>query len=335
VTGLLETHFPHLVDTKFTSKMERTLDQIAEGEAEWLPYLKEFYLGQEGLRQQVADREKAIDPAAARTIDLGGLPDATIRIGRFGPFAEVLRDGETVRASLPPDAAPADLTMAHLEKAVKQKLEGPDQLGVHPESGETIYILTGQYGPYVQLGEVVEGGAKPKRASLPKGVTPETMTLDMAVGLLALPRHLGEHPEQGGKVMAGLGRFGPYIVHDRGKEGKDYRSIKGEDDVLTIQLPRALEMLAQPKQGRGRRTAAKPLKEIGAHPADKEPVNLHDGQYGPYVKHGKVSASIPKGRDPMTVTLEEAVELLAAKAGAPKTRVKRKATKTKAKSKSR
>ncbi len=328
-TGLLETHFPHLVDTKFTSKMEHTLDEIAEGEVEWLPYLKTFYTGKDGLRQQVAEHEKQIDPAQARTIDLDGLPDAKIRIGRFGPYAEVMRDGEVVRASIPLDVAPADLAMSDLEKAVKQKLEGPDQLGVHPESGETIYILTGQYGPYVQLGEVVEGGPKPKRASLPKGITPETMTLDMAVGLLALPRNLGNHPETGAKVMAGLGRFGPYIVHDQGKDGKDYRSIKGEDDVLTIQLPRALELLAQPKQGRGRRAAAKPLKEIGAHPADKEPVNLHDGQYGPYVKHGKVSASIPKGRDPMTVTLEEAVELLAAKAGAPK-RTKRRATKSRA-----
>ena len=118
--------------------------------------------------------------------------------------------------------------------------------------------------------------------------------------------------------MAGLGRFGPYVVHDQGKDGKEYRSIKGEDDVLTIALPRALELLAQPKQGRGRGAAAKPLKEIGVHPADQEPVNLHDGQYGPYVKHGKVSASIPKGRDPMAVTLDEAVELLSAKAGAPK-----------------
>ncbi|MDZ4674473.1 MAG: type I DNA topoisomerase [Gemmatimonadota bacterium] len=326
-TGLLESHFPHLVDTRFTSTMEKTLDEIAEGEVEWLPYLTKFYTGKDGLRQQVAEHEQQIDPAEARTIDLDGLPDAKIRIGRFGPYAEVMRDGEVVRASIPLDVAPADLSMADLEKAVKQKLEGPDQLGVHPESNETIYILTGQYGPYVQLGEVVDGGPKPKRASLPKGITPETMTLDMAVGLLALPRNLGDHPDTGAKVMAGLGRFGPYIVHDQGKDGKDYRSLKGEDDVLTVELARAVELLAQPKQGRGKRAAAKPLKEIGAHPADKEPVNLHDGQYGPYVKHGKVSASIPKGRDPMTVTLDEAVELLAAKAGAPK-RTKRRTTKS-------
>ena len=116
-------------------------------------------------------------------------------------------------------------------------------------------MLTGQYGPYLQLGEVVEGAPKPKRASLPKGVKPEDATLPMAVGLLSLPRTLGVHPADGHKVQAGLGRFGPYIVHDKGKEGKEYRSLKGEDDVLTVQLPRALELLAQPKQGRGRRTA--------------------------------------------------------------------------------
>ena len=330
VTSLLELHFPHLVDTRFTSTMERTLDEIAAGTAEWLPYLSEFYLGDKGLRTQVEKREPGIDPAEARTIALDGLPDAKIRIGRFGPYVEVVRDGEMVRASLPRDAAPADLTPDHLETVLRQKLEGPDQLGTHPDTGEPIFVLTGQYGPYVQLGEVTDDNPKPKRASLPKGVTPDAVTLPQAVGLLALPRHLGDHPDTGAKLLAGLGRFGPYVVHDQGKDGKDYRSIKGEDDVLTITLARALELFAQPKQGRGRRAAAKPLRELGAHPADTEPVNLFDGQYGPYVKHGKVSASMPKGRDPATVTLEEAVEWLTAKAGAPRTKrvVKKRATRS-------
>jgi len=317
VIGLLEHHFPKLVDLKFTARMEQSLDDIAEGHAEWLPYLQQFYLGKDGLRKQVEVREKKIDPAAARTLDVSGLEAATIRIGRFGPYIEVERDGEMLRASLPKDAAPADLTMERIEELLRQKLEGPDVLGHHPTTGEPIMVLTGQYGPYVQLGPVNDDHPKPKRASLPKGVKPEDVTLDLAVGLLALPRLLGAHPETGGKIYAGQGRFGPYIVSDLGKAGKDYRSLKGDDQVLTVALPRALELLAQPKQTRGRRAAPPPLKELGPHPADRQPVALYDGQYGPYVKHGSVSASIPKGSDPAAVTLADAVELLAAKRGRP------------------
>jgi DNA topoisomerase-1 len=137
----------------------------------------------------------------------------------------------------------------------------------------------------------------------------------MAVGLLALPRELGEHPETGARVLASQGRFGPYIVHDQGAAGKDYRSLKGEDQVLTITLERALELLAQPKVRRGRR-GAEPLRELGPHPADGQPVNLFDGRYGPYVKHGDVSASLPRDRDPAQATLAEAVAWLEARGGA-------------------
>ncbi|MEM8604268.1 MAG: topoisomerase C-terminal repeat-containing protein, partial [Cyanobacteria bacterium P01_H01_bin.121] len=153
-------------------------------------------------------------------------------------------------------------------------------------------------------------------------------TLDAAVGLLALPRLLGEHPETGGKVQAGLGRFGPYVVHTNGKD-KDYRSLKLSegDDVLKVNLQRALELLAQPKGGRGRRGATKPpLKALGAHPEDNEPVNLYEGPYGIYVKHGKVNAGLPEGESVETMTLEKALELLAAKASTKKTTRKRKTT---------
>ena len=315
VVGLLEHHFPKLVDLKFTARMEQSLDDIAEGQAEWLPYLEQFYLGKDGLLKQVELREKKIDPAEARTLQVDGLPDATIRIGRFGPYIEVERDGEQLRASLPRDAAPADLTMARVEELLRQKREGPDVLGQHPKTGEPIMVLTGQYGPYVQLGAVSDANPKPKRASLPKGVKPEDVTLDLAVGLLALPRLLGQHPDTGAKILASQGRFGPYIVHDQGKAGKDYRSLKGDDHVLTVTLPRALELLAQPKQTRGRRVAPPPLRELGPHPSDQQPVAVYDGQYGPYVKHGKVSASIPKGTNPAEVTLAQAVELLDEKRG--------------------
>jgi DNA topoisomerase-1 len=314
VTAFLEHHFPLLVDLKFTARMERSLDDIAEGHAEWIPYLRDFYLGKDGLRKQVEARERKIDPAEARTVRVEGLSGTTIRIGRFGPYVEVERDGETLRASLPRDAAPADLTSEHVEELLRQKLEGPDVLGHHPKTGEPIMVLNGQYGPYVQLGPVSDEHPKPKRASLPRGVKPEDVTLELAVGLLSLPRLLGVHPD-GSKILAGQGRFGPYIVLDRGKEGKEYRSLKGDDHVLTITLKRALELLAQPKQGRGRRAAPAPLRELGPHPEDQAPVALYDGQYGPYVKHGTVSASIPKGTDPAGVTLADAVALLAAKRG--------------------
>ncbi len=326
VIALLELHFPKLVDLKFTARMEQSLDDIAEGHLEWLPYLETFYLGKDGLQKQVELREKKIDPVAARTVLVTDLADATIRIGRFGPYVEVEHEGETLRASLPADAAPAELTVERIEEILRQKREGPDILGVHPENGEPILVLTGQYGPYVQLGPVTDETPKPKRASLPKGMKPEDVTLDIAVGLLALPRLLGTHAD-GGKVFASQGRFGPYIVHHRASDGvKEYRSLKGDDHVLTVELPRALELLAQPKQSRGRRAGPTPVKELGPHPADQKPIALFEGQYGPYVKHGTVSASIPKGTDPQAVTLAEAVELLAARRGrktsarAPRTR---------------
>jgi DNA topoisomerase-1 len=164
-------------------------------------------------------------------------------------------------------------------------------------------------------------------------VTPDQVSLDMALSLLSLPRLLGEHPETGGRVYAGLGRFGPYILNDQGKAGKDYRSLKGEDDVMTVALGRALELLAQPKQGRGRRAEAKPLREVGLHPEDKAPIQLYEGRYGPYVKHDDISASIPRGRDPASITLDEAVELIAARkaagGGKKKKPARRKAAKAK------
>lgn len=326
VTLLLEKHFQHLVDLKFTAGMEKTLDDIAEGKAEWLRYLRQFFLGKEGLIEQVEEKTKTIEPAEARSIELRGL-DAKVRIGRYGPYLEREEEGETTRVSIPQDVPPADLDSETIDTLVRQKREGPNSLGNDPATGQPVFLLTGQYGPYVQLGEVSDDNPKPKRMSLPKGQAPDQVTLEQALKLLALPRLLGEHPEKGGKVSAGLGRFGPYIVHDMGKEGKDYRSLKGEDDVLTVALGRALELLAQPKLGRGRRAEPKPLKDLGPHPADQAPVLLFEGKYGPYVKHDDISASIPRGQDPATVTLPEAVELLAARAamGGGKAKGKRKA----------
>ena len=334
VTSLLEKHFPELVDIGFTARMENTLDDIAGGQADWLPYLQEFYTGDGGLDTQVRERESQIDAKVARTIELdrlGGETDGMtykVCIGKFGPYVEAEKDGEAVTASIPKDLTPADLTPELVQELLQQKTEGPEKLGLHPETGEPIFMLIGPYGPYVQLGEESEENKKPKRVSLPKGVEKDSVTLDMAVGLLSLPRLLGVHPETGAKVKAAIGRFGPYVVHDRGKEGKDYRSIKAPDDVLTITLDRALEMLAQPKASRGGRRSATPLRELGAHPEDSEPVNVYNGPYGPYVKHGKTNASVPKEVAVEDVTLEKALEWLAAKKASSGSKSRKKSTKS-------
>jgi DNA topoisomerase-1 len=319
VTGLLEKYFPNLVDNSFTSQMEQTLDEISTGEAEWLPYLQKFYLGEKGLETQVKEQESQIDPTEARTVELENLK-AKVRIGRFGAYIEADIGDGVVTASIPKDITPAELDPEQVEVLLRQKTEGPDKVGLHPETGEPIYILIGPYGPYVRLGDISEDNKKPKQASLPKGVTIEGVTLEMAVGLLALPRTLGLHPATGGKIQASLGRFGPYVVHDQGKEGKDYRSLKASDNVLTISLERALELLSEPKKGRGNGTSKskKPLRELGTHPKDNEPVNIYDGPYGPYVKHGKTNASLPEGESVENVTLETALEILAAKASTKK-----------------
>ncbi|MEG4213809.1 type I DNA topoisomerase [Microcoleus sp. Pol14C6] len=315
VTTLLETHFPDLVDTGFTSRMEQTLDEIATGEAKWLPYLQKFYTGETGLATQVKEQESHIDAKVARTVVLENLP-AKVCIGKFGAYLESESEEGLVKASIPQDLTPADLDPEQVEFLLKQKTEGPEKLGLHPETGEPIYVLIGSYGPYVQLGEVSETNKKPKRASLPKGTDKDSVTLDMAVSLLTLPRLLGTHPETGAKVQANLGMYGPYVVHDQGKVGKDYRSIKPPDDVLTITLDRALELLSQPKAARGRSKTATPLKELGAHPESGEPINVYDGRYGPYVKHGDINASLSKDESVENFTLQRALELLATKEAA-------------------
>lgn len=324
VTGLLEKHFPNLVDPKFTAKMEEVLDEIAEGEAEWLPYLKTFFLGGNGLITQVEIHEGQIDPAEARTVSMDGVT-AKIRIGRYGAYLETEENGETVKANIPQEMAPADLDNGKIKLLLEQKSKGPSSIGTDPETGKSVFVLLGAYGPYVQLGEVVEGGDKPKRSSLPRGLKMEEVTLEKALSLLSLPRALGVHP-QGGKVVANLGRFGPFVMHDKGTDGKDYRSIKTPDDPTTVTLERALELLAQPKTGRGRRGAATPIRELGKHPKDQEPVGIYNGPYGHYVKHGKVNAGLPKERPIESVTLEEAIALLNEKAatGKPK-KVRRRA----------
>ncbi len=309
VTELLEKYFPNLVNTRFTAEMEQTLDDIASGQAEWLPYLRHFFLGEQGLEGQVKAREVEIDSGLARSIHLENLP-VKIGIGPYGPYVAVENETGEVRANLPEDIPPADLSAEHIAELIKLKQEGPKPIAFHPETQEPVYVVPqGPYGPYVQLGDVSEDNKKPKRTSLPKGLKPDQVTPEIALGLLSLPRTLGEHPESGKKVQAGIGRFGPYVVCDG-----DFRSLPAGDDVLTVSLERALELLAQPKKGRGR-GSAKPLRELGSHPEDGEPVSLHNGPYGLYVKHGKVNASLPKEMPAEAATLEMALQMLAEKEG--------------------
>ncbi|MFN9648702.1 MAG: type I DNA topoisomerase, partial [Pseudanabaena sp.] len=324
VTNLLEEHFPNLVDPSFTSKMEQTLDDISTGSVDWLPYLKEFYSGEQGLSGQVKARDSLIDGEAARTVHLEGLDDdVKVKIGKFGAYIQVGEGDRTVNSSIPQNLTPSDLVPEKIELLLKQKLEGPDQIGIHPETNEPIFMMMGQYGPYVQLGQSTEALPKPKRASLPKGIQPEQVNLDLAVKLLALPRTLGAHPDTGNRVFVNTGRFGPYVCHVKGNGDKDdNRSLKSTDDPYTITFERAIELLAQPKTLRGT-AAAKVLKSLGKHPDDDDAIEILDGKYGAYVKHGKVNVSLTKEQSVDTLTLDEALSMLATKSKSSKSTSKR------------
>ena len=316
VTLLMENHFPDLVDTGFTARMEESLDHIARGEIDWREYLKGFYKGEDGFEARLTEQQDKIDPRAASTVRFDGLKPR-VRIGKYGPYLEDGGQEERRTAPLPKDMLPADLTDEDAAEILRRRDEGPAELGKDPETGESIYLLDGRYGPYVQRGGTQQG-KKPPRQGLPPGTAPEAVTLDLALRLLALPRLLGEHPDTGEPVKAGLGRYGPYVVHKR-----DFRSLAPGDDLLAVELERALELLSIPK----RRGARAPIREIGEHPDDGAPIELFKGRYGPYVKHGKVNASIGKDVDPADVDVPLAVELLKqrlqrdrARGGARKTR---------------
>ncbi len=303
VTRLLEKHFPNLVDVGFTAKMEEQLDEVASGTAERLPYLREFYCGKGGLDEQVKAHEELIDPRDACTLELSGL-DAKIRVGRWGPFLQKETDAEPETASIPSDLAPADITNELAEKLLALKKQGPVSLGMHPD-GLPIYSRNGPFGPYLQVGDVVDDQPKPKRVSIPKNIDPSAVTQDLALKLLSLPRELGTHPETSKTVSAGIGRFGPYVLHD-----KTYKSLPKDGDVLTIDLAAAVELLKQARV----KVAPTPLCELGNHPDDGETIAIYEGRYGPYVRHGEVFASLPKDRTIESVQLDEALIWLAERA---------------------
>ncbi|MEZ4815792.1 MAG: type I DNA topoisomerase [Bdellovibrionota bacterium] len=297
VIQILEKHFSSLVDLGFTASMEESLDGIASGEVEWLPYLKKFYLGKTGLQTQVEKKDKEIDPDESRTLHMELKLGADIKIGRFGAYIE---KGE-LHASLPIDMAPADLTSEKIKEILQRAKDGPQSIGKDPKTGLDIYALQGRFGPYVQLGQMKEGSEeKPRRASIPKEVAPHELTLEKALELLSLPKELGLHPETQKPVVANIGRFGPYLIYDG-----EFRSLKKDDNVYKIDLARALEILAEPKVGR----STKILKDLGQDPKTKKKVSVLEGKFGPYAKVGMMNLSLPKGTVVEKLTLEDVLKI--------------------------
>ena len=336
VTAFLSSFFERYVEYGFTAELEERLDDISGGRREWKQVLRDFWEafskavdGTKELRvREVLDTldellgphffpmgEDGRDPRKCPVCADGRMG---LKLGKFGAFIGCSNYPECkhTQALAVPNGENGDGTEAAAEIF-------PRLLGNDPETGLPITVRKGPYGAYVQLGDAEEGGPKPKRASLPKGVSAATIDLEMALGLLALPREVGLHPETGDMITAGLGRFGPFL-----KMGGTYVSLKGDDDVLTVGLNRAVVLFAdKPRKD--------PPKELGKHPTDGKPVVQKAGRWGPFVQHGKVMASLPKDMDKDSVTLEKALELIAAKSGkaapaAKKTAAKKAAPKKKA-----
>jgi DNA topoisomerase-1 len=323
VVTLLERHFGRLVDYEFTARMEDVLDEIARGEAERVPWLRRFYFGgadDPGLKSLVGD----IGDIDAREVSSFPLPgsDIVVRVGRYGPYLE--RDGQ--RVNVPEDIAPDELTVEKAEELFSQP-NGDVHLGTDPSSGREVVAKAGRFGPYVTelLPEDAPASAKPRTGSLLKSMSLDTVTLDDALKLLSLPRTLGEL--DGEPVTVQNGRYGPYV-----KKGTDSRSLESEDQMFTLTLAEAKELFAQPKT-RGRRTgaAAPPLRELGEDPASGKPMVLKDGRFGPYVTDGETNASLRKGDEVASITVQRAAELLAdRRAAAPATRRRSTTTRKKA-----
>ena len=322
VTAFLENFFRRYVEYDFTADLEEKLDIISDGKLDWKVFLREFWtqfqdqigetkelrvsnvldalneaLGPYVFPAEDADGNVKANPRLCPLCNEGQL---SLKLGRHGAF---------VGCSRYPDCK---YTRPFSQANGEETTINPDgeQLGIDPNTGLEVTLRSGRFGPYLQLGEPDEG-EKPKRASLPKGETPDTITLEKALRLLSLPREVGKHPEDGEPILANIGRYGPYVQHL-----KTYANLPGVEDVFEIGLNRAVSLIAEKRanpRGRGG-AAAKPLRELGAHPNDGDPVNVFEGRYGPYVKHGKINATLPKDVAPDAVTLDQAVELIAAKA---------------------
>ena len=292
VTQLLENHFNPLVNLKFTAEMENSLDAIARGEKKSLPFMKEFYFGTQSDSGLLKMLDEKIDIPKACIIPLNGDGKESIiaRVGNYGPY---LQQGD-VRRNIPDILAPGDIT---IDKAIEILNETPEkedkELGTDPETGQIILLKVGPYGPYVQLGDTKS------RKSIPKNVDLDTVKIEYALSLLALPRNVGEHPEGGEPIFADYGRYGPYL-----KMGKKNASLRGSETPLDITLEKAVELLANKNK------KSSTLRSLGTHPESKEEIVVKEGRYGPYVSDGKINASLNNSYDSESVTLEQATELI-------------------------
>lgn len=315
VTAFLENFFQRYVEYDFTADLEEKLDEISGGKLSWKEVLRDFWEDFSGavdeikglrvtdvidaLNEELAPllfppREDGADP---RTCPKCGTGQLSLKLGRYGAF---------VGCSNYPDCGyTRQLGESGESSEADAGIDGQKVLGTDPDTGDEITLRSGRFGPYVQRGE----GKEAKRASLPRGWTPDTVDHERALALLSLPRDVGPHPETGKMISAGIGRYGPYVLHNG-----TYANLEAVEDVFSIGLNRAVSLLAEKAANGPRgRTRAAPLKELGEHP-DGGMITVKQGRYGPYVNVGKINATLPKDRDPMSITREEALELIAAKA---------------------
>ena len=328
VTRLLEEHFPDLVNYDFTARMEACLDDIADGERDGRPWLHAFYFGDQnappdepmahdGLHGTISAGWEEIDARAVSSIPLGTDEQGrlvAVRVGRYGAYIQAGDD--TLRADLPEDIEPDEVDFARAEQLLHQESLGDQPLGTDPKRDLPVYLKTGRYGPYVQLGEDPErdekgklpkDAPKPPRSSLWPGMSMESITLDEALELLSYPRVVGTHPEAGEEITVQDGPLGPYV-----KMGSESRSLENHEQMRRLTLFEAIAILAEPRRGRGRRSA-QILADLGKHPDTEAPITVRNGRFGPYVTDGVVNASLPKGRDPQNIDLQGALDLIAAR----------------------
>ncbi len=303
VVRLLERHFARLVDYNFTAGMEDVLDEVAAGRRDSTVELTDFYFGSaehEGLKSLVSELGD-IDARELSTFPLDD--DLIVRVGRYGPYVETA-DGS--RANVPDDLPPDELTPDKARELLATPSGVEVTLGTDPDTGQQVVAKSGRFGPYVTevLPEDAPKTAKARTSSLFKSMSLDTIDLEQALRLLTLPREVGTDPSSGEPITAQNGRYGPYL-----KKGADSRSIESEEHLLTITLDEALAIYAQPKQ-RGRRAAAAPLRELGVDPTTALPVVVKDGRFGPYVTDGEVNATLRRGDEVESLTLERATELL-------------------------